>query len=428
MDADRILTSFLFSILFLLTSLFFASFETATTTLGRTKLKECLTGKIPEESPLRPLLETPAYLANAFLACTLFCQLSGAVLFGGSFLYLFKISSTMGFLGVGLLASVILMFWNLLVVSSVSRGIGLKYAEEMVNLYAWPVLRVLWLITPVVMFFSRMIQKIGQKLGVSLSDIERGVAHAEVQALVQLANTEGVLEEREREMIHSIFEFSKTIVREIMTPRTDAVCIDVNSTVVEAVQLIQEKGHSRIPVYEDNIDNLLGLLYAKDLLGLSAKNYQSTLHRFMREAIFIPETTMIEHALHQMKKAKCHIALVVDEYGGTSGLVTLEDVIEEIVGDIQDEYDKDANPEFVQIAKGHFLVDARMNMDDLGEKIQVQFPTDEDYDTIGGFALAVFSKFPAKGEHVEVGGLKITVKEVSNRRLLKLELQKISKS
>ena len=229
-------------------------------------------------------------------------------------------------------------------------------------------------------------------------------------------------------MLHGVLNVFDKIVREIMTPRTDMVCIEFKSSLNEVVQLITQKGHSRIPVYEDKIDNITGFVYAKDLLNLDPSIKTYNLKSFMREAVFIPETKNLKDLLHQMKSSKLHLAIVVDEHGGVSGLVTLEDIIEEIVGEIHDEYDNE-EPNIKQLQTNEYIVDAGIGIEQLGTKLNIKCPEDDDYDTLAGFILSFLGTFPNKNQSFDYQNVHFTIKSIKKRRIisvgLKISVQKV---
>jgi putative hemolysin len=263
------------------------------------------------------------------------------------------------------------------------------------------------------------------KLGVgSEEDQRRILSEDEIKAIVNQAQKDGILEKEEKEMIDSIFYFSKTVVREIMTPRTDTFCIGSHDSLQAAIDLMVQRGHSRIPVYEDKIDNIVGIVYAKDLLQLSDKDASKEVNTNMRDATFIPETQNIEDLLNEMRNGRIHLAIVIDEYGGMAGVVTLEDILEEIVGEIRDEYDHREQPSLKQLTPHSFSVDASMNIEDLGDKLQCKFPISDDYDTIGGFVLTQLGHVPARGEQLPFGDYDIVVRDVAKRRIRQLEFRK----
>ena len=263
------------------------------------------------------------------------------------------------------------------------------------------------------------------KLGVgSEEDQRRILSEDEIKAIVNQAQKDGILEKEEKEMIDSIFHFSKTVVREIMTPRTDTFCIGTHASLQEAIDLMVQRGHSRIPVYEDKIDNIVGIVYAKDLLQLSDKDASKEVNTNMRDATFIPETQNIEDLLNEMRNGRIHLAVVVDEYGGMAGVVTLEDILEEIVGEIRDEYDHREQPNLRQLTPNSFVVDASMNIEDLGDKLSCKFPISDDYDTIGGFVLTQLGHVPSRGEQFPFESYDIVVRDVAKRRIRQLEFRK----
>jgi CBS domain containing-hemolysin-like protein len=253
------------------------------------------------------------------------------------------------------------------------------------------------------------------------------VTEEEIKTLVDAGSEEGVLEDEEKEMIYSIFQFGDLIAREIMIPRIDIVALDAEEPLDAALDLILKKGHSRIPIYEDTIDNVIGLIYAKDLLKLW-RDQKGIVGRKVREMIrpayFIPESKKAGDLLADLQQRKIHLAIVVDEYGGTAGLVTIEDLIEEIVGDIQDEYDPDEEAEYTRLSDDEFLFDAGINLGEVNDLLDVELPTDES-DTLGGYVFSVMGKVPLAGEVIRENDLMITVETITGRRIRKVRVQKV---
>lgn len=243
------------------------------------------------------------------------------------------------------------------------------------------------------------------------------VTEEEIKTLVDAGEEGGAIEEDEKEMIYSILDISETWAREVMVPRIDVVALEVNTSLAEAVQLALESGHSRIPVYQDNIDHILGMLYVKDLLRLhyhapSAK----TLRDILRPAHFIPETKLLNDLLAELQQKRIHMAIVVDEYGGTAGIVTLEDIVEQIVGDIRDEYDVNEETEAEQMSDHEYLFDARINLDDVNKLLKIHLPT-EDSDTLGGFIYSQLGHVPIPGEKVTTDEVELEVLTVKGRSI-----------
>lgn len=256
------------------------------------------------------------------------------------------------------------------------------------------------------------------------------VTEEDIKALVTVGETHGALEEEEKEMIHSIFEFGDTVVREVMTPRTDMICADVEDPVSRGVELVIHEGYSKIPVYEENIDHIVGVVHDRELLLAVSRDEEHTLLRsIMRPVKAIPENKPVDELMREMQAEKVSVAIVVDEYGGTAGLVTMEDLLEEIVGEIMDEYDaeqQDLPPELKEAPNGDVIVDARMNIDDVNEKLGLNLPT-EDFESIGGYTFGLFGRVPMPGEHLSIdGGLTLVVEKTSGRRLLSVRIKKPS--
>ena len=256
------------------------------------------------------------------------------------------------------------------------------------------------------------------------------VTEEDIRALVNVGERQGALEEDEKEMIHSIFELGDTVVREVMTPRTDMVCADVSDPVSRGVELVIREGYSKIPVYQEDIDHIVGVVHDRELLmAVSRDEEQTLLRELMRPVKAIPENKKVDELMREMQAEKVSVAIVVDEYGGTAGLVTMEDLLEEIVGEIMDEYDaeeQDRPPEIKELPDGDVIVDARMNIDDVNEQLGLDLPT-EDFESIGGYVFGLFGRVPMPGEHVSInGGVTLLVERTAGRRLLSVRIKKPS--
>lgn len=251
------------------------------------------------------------------------------------------------------------------------------------------------------------------------------VTEEEIMTLVDAGEEEGSIQLGEKEMIYSIFQLDDTVAREIMIPRIDIVALEINTPLDEARDVIIKAGHSRIPVYEESLDNVLGLLYAKDLLSLWHEGKSSVdLRSLLRPALFVPESKRVPDLLHELQSAKVHMALVIDEYGGTAGLATLEDIVEEIVGEIQDEYDAPEEALFETLSPEEFVFDARVNLDDFNRVVNASL-LDEESDTLGGFIYAELGKIPEPGEIILTGSLQIEVLSVEDRRIRKVRVTRL---
>ncbi len=247
----------------------------------------------------------------------------------------------------------------------------------------------------------------------------------EINDFIEASEEEGLVNEEESEMLRSIFSLGTTIVREIMVPRTEMACITVDASVRELLDTIINCGHSRIPVYEQTIDNIVGLLYAKDLLKQWGRPDDAvSVRSIMRTPYFIPESKNLEELLQEFKRKRVHLAIVIDEYGGTSGLVTIEDLLEQIVGDIQDEYDSEedlfsANPD------GSITADGRLPVEELEEYFDISIECDK-FDSVGGLVFYLTGKIPAVGDTIEGAGLRLKILDADLRRVKKVSVTRLS--
>jgi CBS domain containing-hemolysin-like protein len=244
-------------------------------------------------------------------------------------------------------------------------------------------------------------------------------SEVELRELVDMAEERGVVESGERNMIHSVFELGDTIAREVMVPRTDVVWIERNKTVRQALALALRSGFSRLPVIGENVDDVVGVVYLKDLVRRSQNGSDSRgprVEEVMRPPTFVPESKPVDELLKDMQAQRIHIAIVVDEYGGFAGLVTIEDILEEIVGEISDEHDQFQRPPVEELPDGSMRVTARLPVEDLAELFDVELPEDDDVETVGGLLARALGRVPIEGASAEVGGLKLVAESTGGRR------------
>ena len=250
----------------------------------------------------------------------------------------------------------------------------------------------------------------------------RRLSGEDVKAMAEIGEAHGTLEEEERELIHSIVEFGETTVREVMVSRLDIVAIEVSTSLDEAIDVIRNSGHSRLPLYVEHLDNILGVIHAKDLLPYLSRNGQPKptvmWTDIARKTLFVPAGKNLDELLKEFQARSTHIAIVVDEYGGTAGLVTLEDILEEIVGEIRDEYDDSEQPLYEKIAESTYRCDARIDLDELNEILGIELDTEAfDFETLGGLILDLSGTIPSGGDELLYRNLRIVVHEVDNRRI-----------
>jgi putative hemolysin len=302
----------------------------------------------------------------------------------------------------------------------VPKSLALAHAEPFALFFARPVEVIGRLFGPLVWLLTTATSYVTRLLGVTEAQQERLTAE-ELMIMVERGGEQGIIEAEERQMIGAVLELGEQRVHEVMVPRIDIEAVPASAPLDDFVETIVREGHSRIPVYAESIDNIVGILYAKDLLPYLARGESPAISTILRTPLFVPESITIDDLLHNFQRRKVHIAIVLDEYGGTAGLVTIEDLIEEIVGEIQDEYDVE-EPMIVAISEDEARVDGRASVDDLAEHFAVQLngADTEQYDTVGGLVYHEIGGVPTVGDMVEVDGLTLTVESTDGRRVGKV--------
>jgi len=297
---------------------------------------------------------------------------------------------------------------------------AIQASQKFARLASVPLQAVVVILTPVTSIYEMITNMINRMIGYEKE--VPFVNEEELKTLIEVGEQKGTLDQAEREMIHSIFEFRETFAKEIMVPRMDMVCIDQETTVEDVLTLVKTKGHSRIPVYNDNVDNVIGILYVKDLLPYMQKGKSlPKLTEMVRKPYFVPEIKMIDELLREFQKERIHMAVVVDEYGGTAGLITLEDVIEEIVGDIRDEYDRDVSL-IRKIDSKTWTADGKVDIEDLNEKLSLDLPTEEDFESLGGFIFSQLGKIPQEKDSIQYKQHTFIVEKVQRQRIKKVTI------
>jgi CBS domain containing-hemolysin-like protein len=312
-----------------------------------------------------------------------------------------------------------------------------KYAGEPLLAVVWPAMRVAHLVTwPLVRVLNIFDEMVRRLSGVSIGEDPDTAAEAvqeEILSVVAEGSAEGVVDEEQKKMIEGVISFSDLQVAQIMTPRTDIVAVDVNAPVTEVRDKILKEGLSRVPVFEGTLDNVVGILYAKDLLlfldtanvgsAASPPKVNIELRKIMRKPLFVPRTKPLRDLLREFRVQQVHMAVVLDEYGGTNGVVTTEDILEEIVGDIADEYEHPEPQELKRLDERTVEVDARMNIAELNRTLNLSLPEDGDFQTVGGFVISTLGSIPAKGDKLAHDGVTIVVVDAEPRRVKKLRLE-----
>ena len=390
-----------------------AAVETAVGRISRSRVDE-----ITKESPargarLRPIVQDRARYVNVLLFLQLVCSTVAVLLVG---LYFFTVwpDRTWNALIVAALVMVVVAY---IVLGVAPRTLGRQYAEGILSWSAGPTRFVATLLSPL----TRLLILVGNAVTPGKGYREGPFSTtAELRELVDLAEADMLIEDDERRMIHSVFELGDTYAREVMVPRTDMVFIESDKTLRQAVSLGLRSGYSRIPVVGKDVDDVVGVAYLKDIVRRVFDDRQSEntmpVGSLMRQAFFVPDSKRVDVLLREMQAERVHLAIVVDEYGGTAGIVTIEDVLEEIVGEIDDEYDT-AAPEVQALDGGAYLVSARMNVDDFAELLRIEIDSDEEgIDTVGGLMGKRLGRVPIPGAEIEIEGYNLRAERTEGRR------------
>ena len=363
---------------------------------------------------LYKLAENPERFLSPILLLVLICQLVSATLLG------IIAENIFGAFGV-ILATVIEIIFVFILAEAIPKHWAVRHPDK-AALFASPIITAIINFLPVRLISGGLIGLANALTKeIDRDEAEPDVTESELLALADVALEEEVIEVQERELISSIIEFGDTIAREVLVPRPDVVAAEQNQTVSEVLEIAMGAGLSRIPIYDINIDNIIGIAYTKDLIKLLRESKDSLkIAEFVRNAKYVPETKKVASLLKEMQTTQTHLAVVIDEYGGTSGIVTLEDLIEELVGDIADEFDTD-EPAVEPLGNGGFRVPGKMAVDEVNELLQTTLPV-TDSDTIAGLFLHIRGQIPREGESIAVDSYLLTAEKVQRRRISKIRI------
>lgn len=411
------LQSVIFLILILFSGLFSAS-ETAYTALNKARVRRLKEQKVRAANLVDRLLEDQPRLLSTILVGNNIVNILAASM--ATRIAIERFGNYGIGIATGLTTLLILVFGEI-----TPKTYAVRHAEK-VALITSPLISaisyVLYPVAKALVAFTNLILRLFGQQGVAVKPL---FSPEELKAMVEIGEEEGVIEEEERKMIHSILEFGDTTVKEIMVPRTEIIALPEEKTVKEALDLALKAGYSRIPIYKETIDNITGILYVKDLLSFAtAGKTELAVKELAREPYFVPETKRVDSLLREFQKNKIHMAIVVDEYGGTAGLVTLEDILEEIVGEIFDEYDFQEEATIEKISENEWITDGRLDIDAFEEYFELEVSEDES-ETLGGFVSTMIGHVPHPGESFEYEGYRFEVLSVSNRRVAKVKITRL---
>jgi len=394
-------------VLLIMSGLFSGS-ETALISLNRLKIHQMVEKGIPNASLVEKLVSNPNKLLSTILVGNNIVNISASALVTSIALRIF------GQAGVGIAVAVltiIILIFGEITPKAYAASNNEKFALRIARLIRWFEI----LLSPAVKLLGIITAKLLKILGDKSENGKITVTEEEIITLIELGKNQGSIEPNEEEMITSVFDLNDTLVREVMIPRVDIVGVPAEDNLRKAWQVIVDTNHSRLPVYDTGLDNIIGILYTKDLIKHIDFLEKKTVRDIMRAPYFVPAAKNVSELLKDLKRERVHIAVVLDEYGGTAGLVFLEDLIETITGPIGDEYDE-LHPLIEEIGEGELLVNSRVALEDINQLMHIDLPQEE-YDTIGGLVFHLFGYIPDKDETIEFSDVTFTVKDVEKNTI-----------
>jgi len=395
-------------------SAFFSSSEVALISITRAKARTLFNEGKPGSAAVAALKESPEHLLITILIGNTFVNIAAGSIATAIAIQIF------GDLGVAIATGFVVLV--LLVFGEISPKIYAARASDSFALTVAPIILLLSRVfTPVIW----LVERVSPSLGIGKEVSEPAVTEEEIKEWIDVGKEEGTIEQGEQDMLYSVLEFGDTTAREIMTPRVDVILMEDTVTFEEAIRIFNETGFSRIPVYHDQIDNITGILNVKDVFSaMVSHRVDSTVREVMYDPMFVPETKKIDDLLKELQVHRVQMAIVIDEYSSFVGIVTVEDILEELVGDILDEYDKE-EPDVQELAPGVHVVDAQMWVEEINETMKLSLPTDESYETVGGLIIDRLGHLPQHpGEKVEIdnGRITLVVMQMHGRRIVKVKI------
>ena len=423
--------------LLILVNAFFAATEIAVISLNDNKIRKQAEEGDKKAAVMLKLAEAPndflstiqvcitlsGFLASAFAADRFASRLSQALLNAGFTLFTPDTLNTLCLI----LITLILSYFTLVLGELTPKRIAMKDPEKVARFTSGVIVVVQKIFRPIVWLLSKSTNGMLRLFGIDPTAANDQVTEEEIRMMVDIGGESGTICQDERTMIENIFEFNNTPAESVMVHRMDVVTIQVEETSEEILQTIRESGLSRFPVYDEDVDDIVGVLNTRDFLLNAQSNAPKTLRELLRPAYLVPETVQADALFRDMQKRKVHMAIVVDEYGGMSGIVTMEDLLEEIVGNIYDEFDPAEESEIVQVSENLWRCDGTVDLETLAETLDIELPLDEEYDTLGGMIFSCFTTIPEDGStpEVDVNGLHIKVEEITDHRVETAMVSKI---
>ena len=397
-------------------SAFFSSAETALMTVNKIRLRTLVEAGDKRAARVICITEDSGKLLSAILIGNNIVNLSASSM--ATTLAIKLLGSVGAGIATGILTFLILIFGEIS-----PKTLATIHAEKLSLIYSGPIAFLMKILTPVIFIINKLAMGFLFLLGVKPSDADTLMTEEELLTIIDVSKEEGVIESEEHEMINNLVDFGDSQAKEVMVPRIDMICADVESTYDELIAIFKENMFTRLPVYEDNTDNVIGILNMKDILFHTDRENFS-IRDMLREPYFTYEHKNTAELFIEMRKSSISLAIVLDEYGATAGLITLEDLLEEIVGEIRDEYDTDEEDPIVQLNEREFIVLGSTNLEDLCEQISLNF-TSDDYDTIGGYLIGLLDHLPEKNEIIITDDdVLLRVEQMDKNRIEKIYIKK----
>lgn len=394
-------------------SAFFSSAETALTTVNRIRIRTLAEAGSKSAIILTKVLEDQGKMLSAILVGNNVVNLTASSM--STTLVMSIWSNKAVGIATGILTLVILVFGEIspkTISTLYSETISLKYAK-IIYIFMTVMTPVIYVVNVLATAFLRLIH-------VDPNRKQEAITEDELRTIVEVSHEEGVIESEEKKMINNVFDFGDSVARDIMIPRIDMTLVEVSATYEELIDIFREEMYTRIPVYEETNDNVIGIINMKDLLLIDSHE-DFCIRSYLREPLYTYEYKKTAELMVEMRQTCNNVVIVLDEYGATAGMITLEDLLEEIVGEIRDEYDEDEENELVELASGEYMVEGSMKLDDLNDRLGLQLES-EDYDSIGGLIIGLLDRLPESGEEVTCDGIRLVVEQLDKNRIDKVHM------
>lgn len=394
-------------------SAFFSSSETAMMAVNKIRIRNLADAGLSSAQTLMKVLDNQPKMLSAILIGNNIVNISASSL--ATIIVTRAFGDMYVGVGTGILTLLVLIFGEITPKTSATL-----YSETMALRFAKPIYMIMQVLTPVIFIVDKLSQGVLRLLHVDPNKKQDAITEDELRTIVEVSHEEGVIESDEKKMIYNVFDFGDSVAKDIMVPRIDMTFIDVNATFSEVIEVFREVKYTRYPVYEETTDNVIGIINIKDLL-LTENQKKFCIRDYLREPLYTYEFKKTAELMVELRKTQNNIAIVLDEYGATAGLITLEDMLEEIVGEIRDEYDEDEEDLIRRIGPREYVVEAAMKLDDLNDQLGLDLES-EDYDSIGGFIIGLLDHLPEEGEEVTHKNLRLVVEQVERNRIDKIHL------